>query len=173
MEKQPEQSIELIPMEAAFKLGLEGKYRKPFRNNVTIMTIAFLLLYLFILAACSATAINGLIKTSSRSGQVSMVKVAVFDTGLTIVAVLLYLHLFAKFARMNIHYLKDADFGFVVKERMVISKVFPTPAGIHIYWLDSPAIKTFTPDPYRHFREGDSVAIYYLKHSKEYLAYEV
>lgn len=55
---------------------------------------------------------------------------------------------------------------------MTITKVFHTPAGINIYWLESDDIKTFTPNPYRHFNVGDQVVIYYLKYSKEYLAYE-
>jgi hypothetical protein len=80
---------------------------------------------------------------------------------------------YPKFKKMNIHYKHDAAFGMIVKEQTSIIKVFDTPVGINIYWLGSDSIKTFTPDPYRIFREGDVVTIYYLKFSKEYLAYDI
>lgn len=79
---------------------------------------------------------------------------------------------YGKLSKQNLHFFKDSEFGFIIKEQMTITKVFHTPAGINIYWLDSDDIKTFTPNPYRYFNAGDQVVIYYLKYSKEYLAYE-
>ena len=87
--------------------------------------------------------------------------------------VLVGLIIFPKIYRYKRHYYQDYQLGHLIKEFVVITKVFDTPSGINIYWISSDAIKTFVPNPYRRFREGDLVFIYYLKYSKEYLAYEL
>lgn len=81
--------------------------------------------------------------------------------------------LYKKLAQHNIHYFKDYEYGMIIKERTSITRIFATPAGVNIYWLDSDSIKTFTPNPYRNFIQGDKVIVYYLKYAKEYLGYEI
>ena len=152
---------ELIPMEADFRAALREKYTKPYKKNITVLTTALLVVYLAVMVA--------LYVYSKQTGTLLIGPMI----GVTIGFLLVFWMAYPKFKKQNLHYLEDADFGQIIKERTHITKVFDTPVGINIYWLDCDAIKTFTPDPYRIFREGDWVTIYYLKFSKEYLAYEL
>lgn len=163
------EATELITMEPGFKLNLEARYKVPFRNNMAVLTILTVLVYLAVAAAHHAAATKG----SFRPALGADTRTIYFELLLALPFLYIYIHTYFLLAKRGIHYLKDAQFGFIVKEHMTISKVFDTPSGINIYWLASDEIKTFVPDPYRHFREGDTVFIYYLKHSKEYLAYEL
>lgn len=156
-------------MEPGFKLSLEARYKVPFRNNMAVLTILTVLVYLAVAAAHHATATKALLKAATGAEAQTIY----FELLLALPFLYIYIHTYFLLAKRGIHYLKDAQFGFIVKERMTISKVFDTPSGINIYWLASDDIRSFVPDPYRHFREGDTVSIYYLKHSKEYLAYEL
>lgn len=113
--------------------------------------------------------IGGQLIFGDDGNKISIAPIAV----ITVVFLFILWMAYPKFKKMNIHYLEDADFGMIAKEKVSVINVFDTPSGINIYWLNSATIKSFTPDPYRIFREGDEVVIYYLKHSAEYLAYEL
>ncbi len=146
--------MELIPMEADYKEELKRAYLKPLRRNVALLScfLAFIPLLIVYLAI-------------SQGNYFILLFLLLFGY--------FYLFLLHKFRQVKRHYYEDAQLGYIVKEQTIVTKVFPTPVGINIYWLSSEDIKTFTPDPYRHFREGERVTIYYLKHSKEYLAYSL
>lgn len=145
-----------IPMEEDYRLQLRDRYHKPLRRNAIAMIIVGIgLLFLIGIAFFRKDGLNYL---------------ALF---LLIPYTLLMMILYPKLIKHNLHFFKDSEHGFIIKERMTITKVFHTPVGINIYWLDSDDIKTFTPDPYRHFNEGDQVVIYYLKYSRDYLGYEI
>jgi len=136
------------------------------------MIVVSLIFYLLVMLAANSSSKDGTIELLGRREN-ALVTVTSFNIVFTIVLIIFNLKAYSQFRSQNICFLKDAEFGMIVKEQMCITKVFDTPAGINIYWLDSDSIKTFTPDPYRIFREGDIVTIYYLKFSKEYLAYEL
>lgn len=148
------ENIELIPMEADYKEQLKKAYIKPFRRNVILISCFLFFIPLFIVY-----------KAIDQANYFILLFLLLFGY--------FYLFLLNKFRQMKRHYYEDAQLGYIIKEQTVVTRVFNTPAGITIYWLSSEDIKTFTPDPYRHFREGEVVTIYYLKHSKEYLAYEL
>ena len=147
-------------MEAAFQQALKERYTKPFRKNVTVLIASLIIFYGLI--------IFSLFSFKDKVSPLSIGPIIVITLGFLLVFWMAY----PRFKKMNIHYLDDAGFGQIVKEQTYITKVFDTPAGINIYWLNCAAVKTFTPDPYRTFREGDTVTIYYLKYSQDYLAYE-
>lgn len=149
---------EYIKMESDFREETGNRYYKPYKRNMGVLISCLVLAYMLIIGG----------QLISQSGKINPAPLIVVTTGFLFAFWLAY----PKFKKMNIHYKYDAAFGMIVKEQTSIIKVFHTPAGIDIYWLDSDSIKTFTPDPYRNFREGDVVTIYYLKFSKEYLAYE-
>jgi len=151
-----ENNISYIPMEPALQQALKDRYTKPFRRNVMSLIISLLIIYGFIIFSLL------------YFKAVSVAPFAVVTIGFLLVFWMAY----PKFKKMNLYYLDDANFGQIVKEQTYITKVFDTPAGINIYWLNCAAVKTFTPDPYRLFSEGDHVTIYYLKYSQDYLAYE-
>jgi hypothetical protein len=145
-----------IPMEEDYRLHLRSRYHKPFRRNaISMVNIGIALLALIGVAFYRKDGLN------------------YYALFLLIPYGLLMMIIYPKLIKHNRHFLKDSEFGFIIKERVTITKVFHTPAGINIYWLDSDDIKTFTPDPYRHFNQGDEVVIYYLKYSKEYLGYDI
>jgi hypothetical protein len=146
---------EEIPMEEPYRQQLLKSYQGPRRKNTIMIGIVFL-------------GFSFLLFQNILFQSVSYFFLILFAP-LVVVCYLFY----KKLEQYKIHYLKDAVFGFIIKERVTITKVFETPAGINIYWIDCDAIKTFTPDPYCHFYAGDQVVIYYLKYSKEYLAYEM
>ena len=145
-----------IPMENAYRHQLRKEYERPLMKNTIMMAILFLGFSLLIFQ-------NNLFNKEANY------ILPFFLIPMLLVCYKLYLRL----KLHKLHYLMDADYGFIIKEQMTITKVFHTPAGINIYWLDSDDIKTFTPNPYRHFNVGEQVVIYYLKYSKEYLAYEI
>jgi len=147
---------EEIPMEPAYRAQLREQYLKPFRGSMVMLTLlamALLCIQLFI--------VFGLRKEPNYYGFLFL-----------IVIIQIVVALYRKMANYKRYYMEDAQYGFIIKDLVMIIKVFETPAGINIYWLDHDTIKTFTPDPYLHFRTGDLVNIYYLKHSAEYLAYD-
>lgn len=145
-------------MEPDFREEIRNRYIKPYKRNMSALISCLIFVYIVI--------IGGQFLTGDKINPGPLIVVTI---GFLFVFWLAY----PKFKKMNIYYKNDAEFGMIVKERTSITKIFDTPAGINIYWLDSDSIKTFTPDPYRIFREGDVVTIYYLKFSKEYLAYEL
>lgn len=147
---------EEIPMEEAYRLQLREQYFKP-RRRSTILIVVFAIAVLLILGSVAF----------GKDGFNYLVLFLLLPFGFVIML------LYAKLKKNNLHYFQDSKLGFIIKEQMTITKVFHTPAGINIYWLDSDDIKTFTPDPYRHFNEGDTVWIYYLRYSRLYLAYEM
>lgn len=163
------ETIEYIPMDAELKLSLIDKYRKPFRSNVIILTVVFVLLYLIIFLSSNGFLKDASVPDSNTGGMRSIL----FNIGLPAIMFIVYSNVYSKFKKMNIHFLKDAESGMIAKAQMCIINVFDTPSGINIYWLDSPVIKSFTPDPYRTLRNGDVVVIYYLEYSAQYLAYEL
>ena len=146
---------EEIPMEEDYRLQLRNQYLKPLRRS-TIAIVIFVIVILFIMGGAFF----------GKDGFNYFILLLMIPIGFVIMI------FYGKLSKQNLHFLKDSEFGFIIKEQVTITKVFETPAGINIYWLDCDAIKTFTPDPYRYFNEGDQVVIYYLKYSKEYLAYE-
>jgi hypothetical protein len=146
--------MELIPMEPDFRLQVKKNYAIPFYRNTFTLSV--------FMAFCTFP----LLRTAIAETNWEML------WGLLPLA-LLALFIFPKIYRYKRHYYKDYQLGYVVKEFVVITKVFDTPSGINIYWLSSDAIKSFVPSPYRILREGDLLFIYYLKYSKEYLAYEL
>jgi len=153
------------------KRDLEQRYRRPLRANIAIVTLVLWTVYLLIMLGANSASVSGAIKLHGR-GSNTVVTTMGFKVALTVFSSFIYLQMVVQYRSRNRHYLKDAASGRIVKERMHITKVFDTPAGINIYYLDSAEIRTFTPDPYRIFHEGDSVVIYYLEHSLKYLAYE-
>lgn len=156
------EQLEYIPMEADFRQEIRYRYIKPLRRNISILTGCLLLIYALISIS--------ILPTKEQEAKSVLAGMLFVTVGFLIMFIWFA---YPKFRKLNLHYLKDAEFGQIIKERTYITKVFDTPAGINIYWLGCDAIKTFTPDPYRIFREGDWVTIYYLKFSKEYLAYEL
>jgi hypothetical protein len=147
--------MEEIPMEEPYRQQLLKNYQGPRRKNTIMIGIIFLGFSILLFQNILFESVN-------------------YAILLLFLPLVVFCYLFyKKLEQYKIHYLKDAMFGFIIKEQTTITKVFETPAGINIYWLDCDAIKTFTPDPYRYFNEGDQVVIYYLKYSKEYLAYEM
>lgn len=152
---------EYITMETNFREEIRSRYTKPYRRNITMLIAGALTIFIMIASAYFASKAK-----DPNTGYAPFVITAI---GFTVVGLMAY----PKFKKMNIHYRHDAEFGMIVKEQTAVIKVFDTPAGINIYWLDSDSIKTFTPDPYRIFREGDVVNIYYLEHAGEYLSYEI
>lgn len=157
-------------MEPDFRYSLEARFRAPFRRNVIVMTIIFVLLYAIIITATNYREEGWIWFSPEREERWFLL---IFDILLSLALLRIYFRMYNRFVQMNRHYLQDAAFGFIIKEQMSITRVFDTPSGINIYWLSSDDIKTFVPDPYRIFRKGDQVFIYYLKYSKEYLAYEL
>lgn len=145
---------EEIPMEEDYRQQLLKNYQRPRRINTIMIGIVFLGFSFLLFQNILFQSVNH-----------------IFLLLLAPLVVICYLF-YKKLEQYKIHYLKDALFGFIIKEQVTITKVFETPAGINIYWIDCDAIKTFIPDPYRYFNTGDQVVIYYLKYSKEYLAYE-
>lgn len=148
-------------MEPDFREAIKNRYIKPYKRNISVLVTCLIFAYIVI--------VGGQLWVSLPEGKINSAPLAVVTIGFLFAFWLAY----PKFKKMNIHYKHDAEFGMIAKERVSIVKVFDTPAGINIYWLSSYSIKTFTPDPYRIFREGDIVTIYYLKFSKEYLAYDL
>lgn len=164
-----EEDITLIPMEPAFRQQVEDRYRVPLRDRLTRLVVTAVILFFVIVLASNRTE-QGFVWTSGdgegRGGYLmidAIIAVAMLGMGFVV---------YGKLAAMNRHYLYDAHFGYIVKEKVSITKVFDTPSGINIYWLSSEEIKTFVPEPYRSFRRGDTLTIFYLKHAREYLAYE-
>jgi hypothetical protein len=149
---------EYIVMEPDFREEIRSRYTKPYKRNMTVLISCLFLAYILIVGG----------QLLADQNKVNFAPLIVVTIGFIFAFWLAY----PKFKKMNIHYKDDAEFGMIVKEKTSIIKVFDTPAGINIYWLSSDSIKTFTPDPYRIFREGDVITIYYLKFSKEYLAYD-
>lgn len=147
---------EELPMEEPYRLQLRDQYLKPLRRS----TIGMVIFAIAILAMLGAAFFR-------NGGLHYAVLLLLIPLGY------IFMVFYNKSSKHNLHFFKDSEFGFIIKEQMTIIKVFDTPAGINIYWLDSDDIKTFTPNPYRHFKQGDQVVIYYLKYSKEYLAYEL
>jgi hypothetical protein len=145
---------EEIPMEEPYKQQLLKNYQGPRRKNTIMIGIVFFGFSILLFQNILFERVN--------------YAILLLFLPLVVICYMFY----KKLEQYKIHYLKDAVFGFIIKEQVTITKVFETPAGINIYWLDCDAIKTFIPDPYRYFNEGDQVVIYYLKYSKEYLAYE-
>ncbi len=145
-------TAELVLMEHPYREALRKKYINPLRVHLSILLFFFFTVPFIIVV---------------QKG---------FDMFI-IVILIIFFFVFSSFffavIRHKLHYYKDYKFGFVIKERFVITRTMQTPSGICIYWLSSNDIKSFTPDPYRIFNTGDEVTIYYLKHSKEYLAYEL
>jgi hypothetical protein len=148
--------IEEIPMEEPYRQQLRNQYLKPLRRG-TIAIVIFVIIILSIIGGAFF----------GTDGLSYFILLLLIPFGYIIMI------FYGKLSKQNIHFLKDSEFGFIIKEQVTITKVFETPAGINIYWIDCDAIKTFTPDPYCHFYAGDRVVIYYLKYSKEYLAYEM
>jgi hypothetical protein len=145
--------IALIPMEHDFRRQVRGSYTIPFYRNSLILVL--------FMGGCTFPIIKTAIAGADYNTLWGLLPFA-----------LLGLFIYPKIYRHKRHYYKDYQLGYVVKEFVAITKVFDTPSGINIYWLSSDAIKTFVPDPYRIFREGDLLFIYYLQYSKEYLVYE-
>lgn len=150
---EPIEPVALVPMEPDFREEIRRKYTGPLLRN----GLAFGLFIGYFSFLIISDVIRG------HDYDMLYVFIPFLLVGLVIVP---------KIYRYKRHYYKDYQLGYVVKELVVITKVFDTPSGINIYWLSSDAIKTFVPNPYRIFREGDLLAIYYLKYSKEYLDYE-
>ncbi|WP_190277364.1 hypothetical protein [Taibaiella lutea] len=148
-------------MEPDFREEIRGRYIRPYKRNMTVLISCLILAYIVIT--------GGQLLAGQPENKINFAPLIVVTIGFIFAFWLAY----PKFKKMNIHYKHDAEYGMIVKEQTSVIKVFDTPAGINIYWLDCDAIKTFTPDPYRAFREGDVVTIYYLKFSKEYLAYDL
>jgi hypothetical protein len=146
---------EEIPMEEPYRQQLRKNYQVPLWKNTIMIAVVF--------GGFSLLAFQNILFESVSYWFL------LFFVPLLIICYFFYKRL----EQYKIHYLKDAVFGFIIKERVTIIKVLETPASINIYWLDCDSIKTFTPDPYRYFNVGDQVVIYYLKYSKEYLAYEM
>lgn len=149
--------IETIPMEESYRQQLKSRYLVPLKKNA-------------IAIAVFTVCVSALIITFSLSWEGHSNYYLLL---LLLPLIFVCFQLYQKMAQHNLHYFKDADYGMIIKERCTITRVFTTPAGINIYWLDSDSIKTFTPDPYRNFIQGDTVFIYYLKYAKEYLGYEI
>ena len=147
-------------MEIDFREEIRSRYTKPYKRNMLTLIVCLTFAYIGIIA--------GQLYVGQSEKNIPFTPLIVVTIGFLLIGWMAY----PKFKEMNIHYKQDAEFGMIVKEQTSITKVFETPAGINIYWLDSDSIKTFTPDPYLIFRVGDEVTIYYLKFSKEYLAYE-
>ncbi|RYZ28637.1 MAG: hypothetical protein EOP49_41310 [Sphingobacteriales bacterium] len=148
---------EMIPMEPAYRAQLRQQYLVPLQRNIVmivVLTVALLCIPLFVLFGTKA-------------------EINYYGFLFLIPVVLIPFPLYRKMANHKRYYFEDAAYGFIVKEQVTIIKVFETPAGINIYWLDHDTIKTFTPDPYRHFHTGEVLCIYYLKHAAEYLAYDL
>lgn len=148
-------------MEPDFKNEIRRKYTVPYKRNMMVLVLSLLVIYGAIL--------SGILFSKDANAEMNYTPVIIMTIGFILVFFMAY----PKFKKMNFHFWEDAEFGMIVKERMSVINVFDTPSGINIYWLDSPIIKSFTPDPYLIFREGDEVIIYYLKYSAQYLAYEV
>jgi hypothetical protein len=146
---------EEIPMDEPYRQQLKDRYTRPLQRNTIVISI-------FVIGILLAVGVA----LSGKTGSIFFLLLLLIPFGYFIMS------FYSTLSRHNLHFYKDAEFGFIIKEQMTISKVFHTPAGINIYWLESDDIKTFTPNPYQHFHEGDQVFIYYLKYSKEYLAYE-
>lgn len=156
-----ENEITYIPMDATFREEIKRRYTKPRNLHMTLLTIVFFGFYLMFLCAVD------------KGWDHPFWTIAAVTIGFMFKAVLFYVIMMFFFLQYKICYLKDANLGQIAKERMLITKAERTPAGISIYWLDSESIMTFIPDPQRFFNAGDTVTIYYLKYSKEYLSYEV
>ena len=142
-------------MEPAYRKELREKYLGPLRWKIALIIIMFLVL--------SAPFLKWPMPPDQLRTSL------VFIGALAFFCFSSYLMV----RRNRRSYFEDAQYGFVIRERMAVTKVFSTPAGINIYWLDSSDIPTFSPDPYRIFHVGDPVTIYYLKYSRKYLAYEL
>lgn len=167
-----ENEITYIPMDDDFHREIMERYTKPFREQMTLMGIVCVICYVIALAAISQKDYSNRIPENHfgrPSAPHSATELFFWTTGIVIAV---FWFTLVKARRSKRHYKEDADFGYIAKERVHISSVYPTPAGINIYWLDSESILSFTPDPYRHFSVGDPVTIYYLENSKEYLAYD-
>ncbi|WP_118974565.1 hypothetical protein [Taibaiella koreensis] len=148
------EDINLIPMEEDYKDQLRLAYLRPLRKGVGLLSaFTFLIAFMGVYIAIHRSAYHILF--------------FLLPLGFA------YLYILNKLRQVKLHYYKDYRLGYIVKEQVKITKVFDTPSGINIYWLSSEDIKSFVPDPYRIFREGDRVFVYYLKHAKEYLAYEL
>jgi len=148
------EQLEWIPMTPDFRRQVRNRYRIP------------LYLSTFMLAGFMALFSVPFIRTALEDNNPDMLWA---QLPFTLMGLLIYLKIY----RHKRHYYRDYQWGHVVKERVAVTKVFDTPSGINIYWLSSETIKSFVPDPYRLLRKGDVLAIYYLKYSKEYLAYEL
>jgi hypothetical protein len=156
-----ENKVSYYPMDAAMQQELRAKYVRPFKRNIITLVSTLLLIYLLIIV--------GQFFFTDQSSGIAWGPFLVVTIGFLLVFLMAY----PKFKNMNIHFLKDAESGRIAKAQVHIINVFDTPSGINIYWLDSPVIKSFTPEPYRTFRNGDVVVIYYLEHAAQYLAYEL
>lgn len=165
--------ISYIPMEDDFRNALRKRYYAPLGRNIISISVMVVAFYVIVAFGASSGTKDGSLEFAGKHGGAMVVSMGALYFWLAIALAFFYLLFLFRLLRYKIHYKKDAEFGQIAKERVHITDVIYTPAGINIYWLDSQCIFTFTPDPYRHFSVGDAVTIYYLKFSKEYLAYEI
>ncbi|PZF72409.1 hypothetical protein [Taibaiella soli] len=161
-----------IPMEDDLKSALRDRYYAPLGGNIILTTAVAIIFYLVVVLGADSAAVNGVIKLTGK-GSTSYISESSFCFWLAVGIVIVYIFCIFNFCSMNVHFKQDAEFGQIVKEKVHITSAYETPMGYNIYWLDSESILSFTPEPYRHFYVGDVATIYYLKFSKEYLAYEV
>ncbi|PZF72408.1 hypothetical protein DN068_13730 [Taibaiella soli] len=161
-------------MEDDFRKALRARYYVPVRKNIILISVMVIAFYVIVVSGASSGAKDGFLEFLGKreGGETVAVSMGALYFWLAIALGFFYLLFLFRLLRYKIHYKKDAEFGQIVKEKVHVTDVVYTPAGINIYWLDSESILTFTPEPYYHFKVGDSVAIYYLKYSKEYLAYD-
>lgn len=156
-DKDPiENEISYVPMEEDMQFALYAKYTMPLQRNIILLIVISLLFYGIVAGAAD----------TGTSGSFYLL-LAIVMSGID------FFMIYTTFLQYNLPYKKDAQFGQIVKEKAHISAVYSTPVGYNIYWLDSRSIMTFNPEPYRNFKVGDPVTIYYLKFSKQYLTYEV
>jgi len=155
-----ENEITYIPMDDEFREEIKRRYTRPRNFHMTLLTVIFFGFYLAFLFA------------TDRAWDHIMLTLIAVSIGFMYKAVAFYLTGMFFFLRYKVSYLKDAVRGEIAKEKVHIIKAEHTPAGISIYRVDSESIMTFIPDPHRNFNVGDSVTIYYLENSKEYLAYD-
>jgi hypothetical protein len=148
--------ISYVPMDEDMQFTLYAKYTMPLQRNIILLIVISLLFY-------------GIVAGAANTGTPGSfyLLLAIVMSGID------FFMVFTTLLQYNLAYKKDAQFGKIVKEKAHISAVYSTPVGYNIYWLDSLSIMTFNPDPYRSFNVGDAVTIYYLKFSKQYLAYEI
>lgn len=146
-------NIEWIPMEKEYKNQLKYAYFRPLRRNMIL---------LFLSMVSIPTRI--IYRSIERNDYYVLLFIIPF--------VCVYAFFADWLAKYKLHYYHDYKLGHIMKESTFITQVFPTPSGTNIDWLGSASIKTFIPNPYHGFSQNDPIIIYYLKNSKEYLAYE-